>query len=103
MSGTSFSAPAVSGVVALMLEKNGSLNNADAQFGTLSSPASWGPGSLELLLEGSATNIPAAAVTVTHRTGEADPECWETGASGCTLEATGAGWVFVDDALRVVR
>lgn len=100
MSGTSFSAPAVAGVVALMLEKDGSLNNADAQFGVLSNPASWGPGSLEMLLEGSVTDIPGDSVVVTHRTGVPDPECWES--AGCTLEATGAGWVFIDDALNAV-
>ena len=103
MSGTSFSAPAIAGVVALMLEKNASLSNADATFGTYNDPKSWGPGSLEKLLEKSATNIPAGAVTVTHRTGVPDPECWEMGTAGCTLEATGAGWVFIDDALKAVR
>jgi tRNA-dihydrouridine synthase len=54
------------------------------------------------MLEGSATDIPGRAVTVKHRTGVDDPECWETGASGCILEATGAGWVYVDDALNAV-
>ena len=102
MSGTSFSAPTIAGVVALMLDKNGSLNNADATFGTLNNPASWGPGSLEVLLEGSATDIPADQVTTTFRTGVPDVECWEMGTTGCTLEATGAGWVFVDDALAAV-
>jgi hypothetical protein len=102
ISGTSFSAPTIAGVVALMLDKNGSLNNADATFGSLNNPASWGPGSLELLLEGSATNVPADEVVTTFRTGIPDPECWEMGTSGCTLEATGAGWVFVDDALAAV-
>jgi subtilisin family serine protease len=97
MSGTSFSAPAIAGVVALMLDKNGSLNNANATFGTLNNPASWGPGSLEVLLENSATDIPGASVVTTFRTGVPDTECWET--TGCTLEATGHGWVFVDDAL----
>lgn len=102
MSGTSFSAPTVSGIVALMLDKNSSLSNDDATFGTLDNPASWGPGSLELLLEGSATPIPAAAVTVTHRTGLDDVECWEMGTVNCTLEATGVGWVYIDDALAAV-
>jgi subtilisin family serine protease len=102
LSGTSFSAPAVSGIVALMLDKNSSLNNAGATFGDLDDPTSWGPGFLEVLLEGSATDIPPDSVMTTFRTGVQDPECWETGASGCTLEATGAGWVFVDDALAAV-
>jgi hypothetical protein len=39
-------------------------------------------------------------VVTTFRTGVPDTECWET--TGCTLEATGAGWVFVDDALDAV-
>ena len=102
LSGTSFSSPAVAGVIALMLEKNGSLNNADATFGTLDNPASWGPGSLELLLEGSATDIPGDSVVTTFRTGVPDTECWEMGTPGCTLEATGFGWVFIDDALAAV-
>ncbi len=102
ISGTSFSSPAVAGVIALMLDKNGSLNNADATFGTLGNPASWGPGSLEVLLEGSATDIPGDSVVTTFRTGVPDTECWETGATGCTLEATGFGWVFIDDALAAV-
>jgi subtilisin family serine protease len=102
MSGTSFSSPAVAGVVALMLDKNGSLNNADATFGTIGNPASWGPGSLEVMLENSATNIPADQVITTFRTGVPDPECWEMGTAGCSLEATGHGWVFVDDALAAV-
>ena len=86
-----------------MLQKNPSLSNADATFGTLSNPASWGPGSFETTLEGSATDIAPGSVTVTHRTGEPLLECWEvlvTDHAECTeLEATGAGWVFVDDAL----
>jgi subtilisin family serine protease len=102
ISGTSFSAPTVSGIVALMLSKDGSLSNADATFGTLNDPTSWGPGSLELALEGSATDIPPDEVVTTFRTGIDDPECWEMGTTGCTLEATGAGWVFVDDALAAV-
>jgi hypothetical protein len=103
ISGTSFSAPTVAGVVALMLQKNPTLSNADATFGTLTDPASWGPGSLEEILEGSATPIAPGSVTVTHRTGESIVECWE-GAAGCasTLEATGHGWVFADDAVAAV-
>jgi len=103
ISGTSFSAPTVAGIVALMLQKNPTLSNADATFGTLADPTSWGPGSLEKILEGSATPIPPGSVTVTHRTGESIVECWE-GAAGCasTLEATGHGWVFADDAVAAV-
>ena len=103
LSGTSFSAPAVSGIVALMLEITPTLSNADAAFGTLGNPASWGPGSLELMLEGAATDIPADSVVTTFRTGVPDMECWEVGTpASCSLEATGAGWVFVDDALAAV-
>jgi subtilisin family serine protease len=93
ISGTSFSAPTIAGVAALMLQKNPTLNNADASFGTLTNPASWGPGSFERALEGSATPIPPGSVTVTHRTGEPLTETWGS-------DATGHGWVFVDDALN---
>jgi hypothetical protein len=100
ISGTSFSAPTISGVVALLLDKNPTLSNADAAFGTLNNPASWGPGTLETLLEQSATDIPGDSVTTTFRTGIPDVECWEQ--PSCPLEATGYGWVFVDDALAAV-
>ncbi|HEU4426642.1 MAG TPA: S8 family serine peptidase [Pilimelia sp.] len=94
MSGTSFSAPAIAGVAALMLQKNPNLNNADATFGTLTNPASWGPGSFERKLERSATPIPAPrSVVTTFRTGILDTESWGT-------NAVGHGWVYVDDALR---
>jgi subtilisin family serine protease len=107
ISGTSFSAPTISGVVALMLEKNPGFDNSDAVFGTLDDPTSWGPGSLEIALEGSATDIPADNVLTTFRTGVDDWECWELGpqptAPACTTqEATGAGWVFVNAALAAV-
>ena len=94
-----------------MLQKNPSLSNADATFGTLTDPKSWGPGRFEKVLEGSATDIPPGSatdippgsVTVTHRTGEPLLECWEVTVAGhpeCTTqEATGHGWVFIDDAL----
>jgi Subtilase family len=106
ISGTSFSAPTIAGVAALMLQKNPSLSNADATFGTLNDPTSWGPGTFEKILEGSATDIPPGSVTVTHRTGEPLFECWEVTVPGhpecSTLEATGHGWVFVDDAIAAV-
>src|SRR5215216_6246844 len=92
ISGTSFSSPAIAGVVALMLEKNPRLSNADAAFGTLANPASWGPGSLERTLERSATPIRPGTVTVTHRNGTPLTETWGA-------DATGYGWVFIDDAL----
>jgi subtilisin family serine protease len=95
MSGTSFSAPATAGIVALMLDKNPALSNADAEFGTLGDPASWGPGSLEQLLESAATPILADSVTVTHRTGTPLTETWGD-------DATGHGWAFFDDALAAV-
>lgn len=100
ISGTSFSAPTTAGIVALMLDKDPTLSNADATFGTLGNPASWGPGSLETLLEGSATDIPGDELVVTFRTGDPVTECWEQAA--CPLEATGHGWVFADDALNAV-
>ena len=100
ISGTSFSAPTTSGIVALMLDKDPTLSNADATFGTLGNPASWGPGSLETILEGSATDIPGDELDVTFRTGVTQHQCWEQPA--CPLEATGHGWVFVDDALNAV-
>jgi hypothetical protein len=97
MSGTSFSAPAIAGVAALMLQKKPSLSNADATFGTLNNPASWGPGSFERALEQSATPIPAPkSVVTTFRTGILDTESWGT-------NAVGHGWVYVDDALAAAR
>jgi hypothetical protein len=93
LSGTSFSAPTIAGVAALMLQKNPSLSNADATFGTLGNPASWGPGSFEEALESAATPIPAPkSVVTTFRTGILDTESWGT-------NAVGHGWIFVDDAL----
>ncbi|HWQ11354.1 MAG TPA: S8 family serine peptidase [Roseiflexaceae bacterium] len=102
ISGTSFSAPTMAGIVALLLDKNGSLSNADADTAgsLIGNPATWDEGALEELLESVAVDIPGDQVTVTHRTGVPDPECWEQAA--CPLEATGAGWVFVDDALNAV-
>lgn len=102
ISGTSFSSPTIAGIVALMLDKNPTLSNEDATFGTLDNPGSWGPGSLETLLENAATDITSGDVFVTHRTGTPLEECWELPSlpSVCsTAEATGKGWVYVDDAL----
>jgi hypothetical protein len=90
ISGTSFSAPTVAGIVALMLDKNGSLSNADAVPG--SDPTTGSPGQVEQLLEQAATPIPPGSVTVIHRTGEELTETWGS-------DATGHGWVLVDDAL----
>jgi Subtilase family len=91
ISGTSFSAPTVAGIVALMLDKNGSLSNADAVPG--SDPTTGSPGRVERLLEQAATPIPCPeSVDVIHRTGDPLTESW-----GC--DATGHGWVLVDDAL----
>lgn len=90
ISGTSFSAPTVAGIVALMLDKNGSLSNADAVPGTDATTGS--PGLVERLLEQAATPIPPGSVTVIHRTGDPLTETWGS-------DATGHGWVLVDDAL----
>ncbi len=97
ISGTSFSSPTIAGVAALMLQKNPGPSNADATFGTLGNPASWGPGSFERALERSATPIPAPnSVVTTFRTGVPDTESWGT-------DAVGQGWVYVDDARAAVR
>jgi subtilisin family serine protease len=100
--GTSFASPTIAGIVALMLEKNPWLNNADAAFGTFSDPTSWGPGSLETLLEGAAIDIPPNQVPIVQSDGSLFYLCWEMGTPGCKLEATGHGWVFVDEALAAV-
>jgi hypothetical protein len=43
-----------------------------------------------------ATRILPGSVTVTHRTGEPLTKMWGN-------DATGYGWVFVDDALALVK
>jgi len=63
-------------------------------------PSTWDSGDFEQRLEGSATDIPGQSQFVTQRTGIVTTECWES--AGCPLEATGSGWVFVDDALAAV-
>ena len=95
MSGTSFSAPVIAGVVALMLQKSPALNNADASFGEFGNPGSWGPGNLERLLEGAATPIAPGSVSVRQRTGVLADETWGS-------NATGFGWIFIDAALGAV-
>jgi hypothetical protein len=82
ISGTSFSAPTIAGIAALMLQKNPTLSNADATFGTLNDPKSWGPGTFEKVLESSATDIAPGSATVTHRTGDPLFECWEVTVPG---------------------
>jgi subtilisin family serine protease len=96
ISGTSFSSPTIAGIVALLLEKNPTLSNADATIGTLNDPSSWGSGVVERLLEDAATPIAPGSVTVTHRTGVPLVETWGS-------DATGHGWVYVDDALARVH
>jgi subtilisin family serine protease len=95
LSGTSMSAPTVAGIVALMLDKDLSLNNADASFGSFDDPTTWGPGSLEVLLEGAATPLSPGSALVTQRNGVETTETWGA-------DAVGFGWVFVDDALGAV-
>jgi subtilisin family serine protease len=99
MSGTSFSSPAVAGIAALMLQKNPTLSNADAvpANSALGNPATWGAGgAFERALEKAATPIAPGTAEVTHRNGTPLKETW--GAN-----ATGKGWVYVDDALAAVK
>jgi subtilisin family serine protease len=100
--GTSFASPTIAGIVALMLDKDPSLNNADATFGDYDEPAEWGPGHLETILEGAATEIKPGTIEITLSDGNHFSPCWEV--ENCDpYEATGAGWVFVDDALGAVK
>ena len=105
ISGTSFSSPATAGIVALMLEKDPSLTNADANTTVaIDNPTAWDEGAVEDILEGAATQIDPAEVLTTFRTGADDWECWELGPTtnspACTTqEATGSGWLLVDDVL----
>ena len=94
ISGTSFSAPTMAGIAALILDKNGSLSNADADTAgsLIADPATWDEGLFEDLLENSATPIAAGSQAVKHRTGEMITETW-------AANATGHGWVYVDDVL----
>lgn len=84
ISGTSFSAPTVAGIVALMLEKAPGISNMGATATT--------PGFVESILETSATVVPPGSVTVTHRNGTMLTETWGT-------DATGFGWLYVDRVL----
>ncbi len=87
LSGTSFSSPTVAGITALALQKNPTLTNAGATSTT--------PGPYEALLEGSASPIPPGSVTVTYRTGVPQVQTWGS-------NATGFGWVFIDDLLAAI-
>jgi len=99
--GTSFSSPTICGIVALMLQKDPTLDNADASFGTWDDPSSWGPGHMERILESAATPIQAGTANITLSDGTPFSPCWEV--EDCDpYEATGFGWVFVDDALAAV-
>jgi len=98
--GTTFSSATIAGIVALMLQKNPALNNSDATFGTIGDPSSWGRGFLERLLESAATPIPPGSVQIRRPNGSFITQCWEL--PECPLEATGHGWVFIDDALAAV-
>lgn len=99
--GTSFASPTIAGILALMLQKDPSLHNANAIFGTWDDPSSWGPGTLEGILESAATPIPAGTATIMLSDGNIFSPCWEV--TGCDEpEATGYGWVFVDHALAAV-
>jgi subtilisin family serine protease len=98
ISGTSFSAPTIAGVAALMLEKNPNLTNADVDLSgsKLNDPSTWKNGAFERALEGSAVRIAPGSATVTHRTGETITETWGS-------DATGKGWVYVDKALAAAH
>jgi len=104
--GTSFASPTIAGILALMLQKNRwlgnpALDNRDATFGTWDDPLSWGPGTLEGILEGAATPILPGTANITLSDGTPFSPCWEV--PGCDEpKATGFGWVFVDHALAAV-
>jgi hypothetical protein len=88
-----------------MLQKNPGLSNKDANTTiAINDPTHWDEGQVEDILEGAATPIPGAEVLTTFRTGAPDYECWEIGPTThsplCTTnEATGHGWLFIDDVL----
>jgi len=110
ISGTSFSSPTIAGVVARMLDKvPGKSNSTAVPAGSdIDDGSTWGSGGeVEGILESTATDIPANSLMIGQRNGATALECWETAseppgypATYCQdWEATGYGWVFVDDAL----
>jgi len=84
LGGTSMASPHVAGAVALMLEKNGNLTQADTDLALTSSAVDIGMGCRDV------RPAPGAAPV---------PVCWETGTD--TAEATGAGLLNVPGALAV--
>lgn len=76
LGGTSMASPHVAGIAALMMEKNGSLTQAE----------------VETILEGSAIPLAAGCRTITGPTGATEDVCWGA-------DATGAGLATADAAL----
>jgi hypothetical protein len=78
LSGTSMSSPHVAGIVALMMQKNGSMTQ----------------GMVETLLEGAAKPMGAGCAAVLVPGGATSNTCWGA-------DATGAGFITADSALAV--
>jgi hypothetical protein len=78
LSGTSMSSPHVAGIVALMMQKNGSMTQ----------------GMVETLLEGAAKPMGAGCAAVLVPGGATQNTCWGA-------DATGAGFITADSALAV--
>ena len=78
LSGTSMSSPHVAGIVALMMQKNGSMTQ----------------NMVETLLEGAAKPMGAGCATVLVPGGASQNTCWGA-------DATGAGFITADSALAV--